>query len=327
MGVREMLAMTGFIAVMGPLAAPAAEPSRACANVARYDVVTLPFNPTLINPSGVVAGVTDLRRTVIWRRESGVEELSVPDGFTFIEPVAVMPGGEVLINAFDAEGRRRGAFTYSHHRFVALAGQQTWAHGVGAPGVIVGEWVPAGGKTTAAVYWSNAVPHSIDLCCGGILKAANARGTMIGEAYDDRGHYHAFSFSHADGPHILDPLDAYSAAVAINDAGHILLQVRSEGYLYQEGRPRRLELAPKGYNSVQALNNCDVVVGGHGPVAVRYRAFLWSQAAGFAELNTFLPADSGWRLGTATAINDRGEIVGRGKLRGAEGGFLLIPQP
>src|ERR1035441_9971932 len=276
--------MAWFIGVMGSVIAQAEEPSRACSSIARYDVVPLPFTPTLITPSGVVAGITDLRRAVVWQRKSGVEELSIPEGFNFTEPVAVMPTGEVLIDAFDAKSHERAAFTYSNHHFVALPGKQTWAHGVGAPGMIVGEWVAEGGTTTDAVYWRNMVPHSIGLCCGGILKAVNERGKMIGEAYDDRGHYHAFSWSLADGQRVIDPADAYSSAVAINSAGHILVQVRGEGYLYDTGHLRHLDLTQKGYNSVQALNDCDVVIGGYGPVAERYRAFVWSKTQGFRDL-------------------------------------------
>jgi hypothetical protein len=326
MHMREVMAMAWLIAMMGPLIAPAAQPSRACSRISHYDVVPLPFIPRLVTPSGVVAGITELRRAVVWRRHSGVEELSVPEGFNFTEPVAVLPGGAVLINAFDAEDHRRSAFTYSNHLFVALPGKQTWAHGVGAPGMIVGEWVPEGGTTADPVYWSDTVPHRIDLCCGGILKAVNEHGKMIGEAYDDRGHFHAFSWSPADGQHSIDPTDAYSSAVAINNAGHVLLQVGGEGYLYDIGHPRHLDLSAKGYNSVQALNDCDVVIGGYGPVAERYHAFVWSQAQGFRDLDSFLSADSGWKLRSATAINDRGEIVGSGKWHGVDRGFLLLPQ-
>jgi hypothetical protein len=149
---------------------------------------------------------------------------------------------------------------------------------------------------------------------------------MIGDAYDDRGHYHAFRWSPADGPRIIDPADAYSSAVAINSVGHILLQVGGEGYLYDTGHLRHLDLAAKPYNSVQALNDCDSVIGGFGPVAERYRAFLWSQTLGFRDLNSFLPADSGWKLRSAAAINDRGEIVGSGKWHGVQSGFLLVPR-
>jgi len=49
-------------------------------------------------------------------------------------------------------------------------------------------------------------------------------------------------------------------------------------------------------------------------------------------MNSLIPSDSGWTLESATAINDRGEIVGRGDFhRAAQGhdddrGFLLIPR-
>jgi hypothetical protein len=43
-------------------------------------------------------------------------------------------------------------------------------------------------------------------------------------------------------------------------------------------------------------------------------------------LNTLIPRGSGWTLESATGINDRGEIVGRGAPDGHEdGGFLLLP--
>jgi hypothetical protein len=43
-------------------------------------------------------------------------------------------------------------------------------------------------------------------------------------------------------------------------------------------------------------------------------------------LNSLIPRDSGWTLKSATAINDRGEIVGRGEIHHDDRGFLLIPQ-
>jgi hypothetical protein len=87
---------------------------------------------------------------------------------------------------------------------------------------------------------------------------------------------------------------------------------------------QHLELSTKPYNSLQAMNNCDFVVGGYGSDADHYRAFLWSAAAGFQDLNSLIPADSGWTLEEATAIDDRGEIVGRGDFKREDEGFLLI---
>ena len=321
----SVMALAGSLGLFAAIA-QAEVPSHACRKITRYSVIELPFIPKVITSSGVVAGITELHHAVLWRRESGVEELSVPEGFNFTEPVAITKAGDVLIDAFDAKGHKRGAFDYSNHTLVALAGNQTWARGVGAAGTIVGEWVPEGKTTTDAVYWNNAVPHSIGLCCGGMLKAVNERGDMVGDAYDDRGHYHAFSWSPASGQRIIDPADSYSSAVAINSAGHILLQEGSEAYLDDTRHLRHLDLSRKFYNGVQAMNDCDVVVGAYGPDSEHYRAFRWNGTQGFKDLSSFVPAASGWELQSAAAINNRGEIVGSGELRGDDRGFLLIPQ-
>jgi probable HAF family extracellular repeat protein len=332
--------LAGFLGLL-PALSQAETPSHACRSITRYSVIELPFIPKVIGPSGAVAGITELHRAVLWHRKSGVEELSVPEGFKFTEPVAITQAGAVLIDAFDAKSHRRGAFAYSNHSLVALTGNQTWARGSGAAGTIVGEWVPEGKTVTDAVYWKNTVPHSLGLCCGGMLKAVNQRGDMVGDAYDDRGHYHAFRWSPESGQRDIDPADSYSSAVAINSAGHILLQVGSEAYLDDTGAavtsPRgtspegtrhlqHLELSGKFYNSVQAMNDCDVVVGAYGPDSEHYRAFLWAPPTGFRDLNSLVPGDSGWHLQSAAAIDNQGAIAGSGELRGDDRGFLLIPQ-
>jgi hypothetical protein len=43
------------------------------------------------------------------------------------------------------------------------------------------------------------------------------------------------------------------------------------------------------------------------------------------DLNSLIPPNSGWKLRMANAINDRGQIVGRGLLNGQKRGFLLEP--
>ena len=317
--------LASFLTLFSPMT-QAETPSRACRSITRYSVIELPFIPKVIGSSGVVAGITELHHAVLWSRKSGVEELSVPEGFNYTEPVAITKTGAVLIDAFDAKGHKRGAFAWVDHSLMALAGNQTWARGVDAAGTIVGEWVPEGRTATDAVYWKDSVPHSLGLCCGGMLKGVNEQGDMIGDTYDDRGHYHAFSWSPTSGQRIIDPADAYSSAVAINSAGHILLQVGSEAYFDDTRQLQHLDLSKKFYNSVQAMNDCDVVVGAYGPDSEHYRAFLWSQTQGFRDLDSFVSSASGWELQSAAAIDNRGEIVGSGALRGDDRGFLLIPK-
>jgi hypothetical protein len=67
-------------------------------------------------------------------------------------------------------------------------------------------------------------------------------------------------------------------------------------------------------------------VGGDGPDSDHYRAFSWTATVGFRDLNALLPADSGWMLQTAMAVNARGEIVGAGIFHGDDRGFLLMPR-
>ena len=329
--LRPPTLLLGTVLAVSSCLLPAAQvhartPSGACKNTTQYNVIELPFTPTVISSSGVVSGTTDVHRAVVWYRKTGVQELSVPEGFHFTEPAAVLKSGDVVVNALDHQARRRGSFVYSGHAVVALGGDQTVAHGVSPAGVIVGESLPQGKSRSDAVYWEHNLPRSLGLCCGGTIKAANEAGVMVGDAYDEQGRYHAFAWSPSHGLRMLGPSDRYSSAVAIDAAGRVLLQVGSEGYLDEGGNLRRLELSEKFYNSVRSMNRCDVVVGGYGPDSDHYRAFVWSASGGFRDLDSLVPAGSGWRLGVANAVNDRGEIVGMGVLRGEESGFLLMPR-
>jgi hypothetical protein len=299
-------------------------PTAACRNT-HYVMRQLPFLPEVISPSGVVAGTDEVSRPVVWQARSGVRELPVPKGFHSAEPVAITASGKIVVDAFDAQHRNRGVFVYSGRSVSPLAGEQTFAHGASPAGLVLGEWVPAGQARAHAVYWSNNVPHALELCCGGTLKAANRSGQVIGELYDEQGQYRAFAWdSTRHVPRIIVP-DRYSAAIAINDAGDILVQAGRDVYLEQGGQPRKLDLSAGLVNTARSMNNCGFVVGGYGPDSDRYRGFLWSPRGGFQDLNSLFAPDSGWTIQDALYINDRGKIVGKATHGRDEAGFLLTP--
>lgn len=54
-------------------------------------------------------------------------------------------------------------------------------------------------------------------------------------------------------------------------------------------------------------------------------AFIWTQQEGMDDLNSLIPANSGWLLSRAAAINDNGEIVGTGTFNGKARAFKLVP--
>ena len=88
----------------------------------------------------------------------------------------------------------------------------------------------------------------------------------------------------------------------------------------------RLKLAAKTPSRPRALNDCDVIVGSFGPFSDASRAFVWEKSQGFQDLNSLVPGSSGWKLESATGINNRGEIVGKGDWNHEDNsGFVLIP--
>jgi hypothetical protein len=56
------------------------------------------------------------------------------------------------------------------------------------------------------------------------------------------------------------------------------------------------------------------------------RAFLYRNGSA-VDLNTWLPANSGWELWRAFSIDDQGVILGLGRFNGTPRGFLLTPVP
>ena len=68
------------------------------------------------------------------------------------------------------------------------------------------------------------------------------------------------------------------------------------------------------------INQAGDIVGGTTAGA----AFIY-QGGVRTDLNTLLPAGSGWKLEIASGINDRGQIAGTGVIGGVRHAFLLTP--
>ena len=103
------------------------------------------------------------------------------------------------------------------------------------------------------------------------------------------------------------------------------------------GAIRDLGSLPGDTNSTAAkINFFGQVVGSSGntvnyaaqqsrlPV-VTGRPFIWTERSGMHDLNSLIPARSGWRLNTATDINIWGQIIGQGTRNGLTHGYLLTP--
>jgi probable HAF family extracellular repeat protein len=119
-----------------------------------------------------------------------------------------------------------------------------------------------------------------------------------------------------------------SIAYALNDAGVVVGNVAGYAFAWQPGRgAARLEL-PAGASASTAvgINAHGVIVGSATLLdasGVSQRAVMWRDGRMF-DLNTLIDS-SHWKLTSATAINDRDQIVGTGLLDGQPRPFLLTP--
>ncbi len=168
-----------------------------------------------------------------------------------------------------------------------LGGEFGYAAAINDAGQIVGWTRTTGNAAVRATLWQSSA--ALDL---GTLGGA---GSM---AYDvcESGYAVGVADTVAGEPH--------ACRFTIDEAGNVLA---------------RTDLGTLGGGASYAygVNNLGDVVGvSHG------RAFLWSTGV-LADLNDLLPANSGWVLETAWAINDLGQIVGSGVHDGQVRAFVL----
>jgi probable HAF family extracellular repeat protein len=125
-----------------------------------------------------------------------------------------------------------------------------------------------------------------------------------------------------------------TGANAINNAGQVVGdgEVAStsqvDALLYSNGQVKNLGTSAGFLDSeAYGINDHAQVVGDEwNPKTGAEDAFLY-EAGKMIDLNSLLPANSGWQLGQAIAINNEGQIVGYGLHNGNSTSFLLDLTP
>lgn len=116
-----------------------------------------------------------------------------------------------------------------------------------------------------------------------------------------------------------------AAAYAINESGQIVGTNGHEAFLWQGGKITWLAAAVRA-SVAYAINDAGEIVG-QADVSWRdqsLRAVLWEHGE-MIDLNTRIPAASGWTLIEARGINAQGQICGTGVIGGRRHAFLLTP--
>ncbi len=322
-----MFSMTSSVllaaAMMMALVPVRAQVTRHSCDASHYKITSLPFQPARINNSGVVAGITEDHQPATWTGKDGLHELELPSGFTAAELLGINGAGDVVGAATRQGSEQPMAFAYSRGRFSVLSEEHSKAMAISDGGEVAGQ------SAEHPVVWRNQKAVLLGGCCGGMAHAINSRGQVVGQINDKEGHYSAFLWDAAHGLRsIAPPHTASSTALAINDAGHVLVQSFTPNavFLRQDAKLTAVHLSPEVASQPLALNDCDVIVGEFGAASDFNHAFVWDEKRGFRDLNKLADVGSDWILETALDINDRGEIIGIGD-RGSnqDVGFLLVP--
>lgn len=203
-------------------------------------------------------------------------------------------------------------------------------------------WLPAPRLGLPAGYNDLTTPAGFN---DAILHDLNDRGEAVGStnvACDVATFEHAYLWLPAPayglpaGAHDLTagaPTSSFHAAAeAINEGGLVVGwtsdRVVTEPFEWRDGVLTPLPLPP-GFTTGMALDvdELDRAVGtteGYLVDPDPVRALLWENGE-VHDLNDLIPPDTGWVLERAEGINDRGQIVGFGRLNGVRRIFLLGP--
>jgi probable HAF family extracellular repeat protein len=231
--------------------------------------------------------------------------------------------GEVVGSSeFRAFLYRRGQVTE-----IGFGGASSFAEGINDRGEVVGTAelpAPSFGSHAFLYRHGGITDLTPMLSAFSIAVGVNDRGTVVGWSDSGLGGFAPSPFLWRNGTLTgldLTPAgDDVAAPSGINNAGEVVGQSNSlatgefHAVLLSHGNPISL-----GLGSAISINNRGQVVG-QGPGG----AFLYQKGTRI-DLNSVLPAGSGWVLSFAVDINDRGQIVGGGIHNGAFHAFLLSP--
>ena len=164
----------------------------------------------------------------------------------------------------------------------------------------------------------------------------NNNGQIL--AYTQRDDYTYRTFVITNGKPVEITLEGYRSLRpgAVNDIGDVILET---GRSYHE--KRATVLCSKGksiflqglrgtheYPHADSINTNGVIIGAcesNKPFPQSIVPFIWEKGR-LQLLDDLIPADSGWELGSADAINDKGQIVGCGT-RDRKNGYALLLTP
>lgn len=306
---------------------------------AMYDVTDLgnlgqPFSFAYgINDTGEVVGYSGdySVSAFLWNRSTGMTDLGTLPGTSESVAYDINNAGQVV------GWTNGGAFLWNRGTGMTRISTLSSANAINNAGQVVGSsgnrallWSPSTGTTDLGTLPSQDSSSASDI---------NNLGQVVGDSGD-----RAFLWNENTGMRDLGTLPGKnsSSASAINNLGQVVGGSgnsnefpSSRAFLWDETTgmqdlgtlPSQVPEDPDYTESYASdINDAGQVVGS-SLSAFSPTAFLWSNSTGMVDLNTLIDPDSGWRLDTATAINNQGQIVGYSRFSSFDyRAFLLTPK-
>lgn len=287
-----------------------------------------------INNSGQVVGT--IGYAVLWDNGT-ITDLRKPRNPQFTWASAINDAGQVVCNSEPA-GHTTGRCPYiwqdGNITYIGECGGSSYVNAINNAGQVAGfdifqqayEWQNGSTTYLSTLSSSNSRTNALGI---------NHRGQVVGYSTTRIGKEHAVLWQNS---RIKDlgtlPSGSNSQALGINKAGKVVgwsdtSSGSKHAVLWQNHQINDLGTLDGNATKATAINNRGTVVG-YSLVTDNYtnqvplHAFVWRNNI-MSDLNSLLPANSGWELTSAYGINERGQIVGSGKKDGQTRAFLLTP--
>jgi len=213
----------------------------------------------------------------------------------------------------------------------AGSGLSSVAYAVNSGGMIIGEAYSDTDLTQeeGGLVWQNG--QVLNTGAATSLYALNDAGQAIGALQISSTVRHAYLWQNGKGVDlgVLAANDS-STALAINNSGVVVGgdfsdSTHQQAVLWQNGAISALPtLAGDTYSFAESINDAGIIVGGariEGTPGSDH-AVMWINGQ-VTDLNSLLPANSGWTLQSAIAINNSDQIIGLGEVNGVWTNFVL----
>ncbi len=288
-----------------------------------------------INSAGQVAGDSTLTGDMATRGflHNGAAMLDLGTlGGSYSTATAINDAGQLAGNSQVAGDLALEAFIYQSGSMTSLGhlgGGYSTAVAINQASQVVGSSLTASSEFHGYLYNSGALTDLGSLGGGySTAYALNDSGAVVGDSTLATGETHGFVYSGGVMTDVGTLGGSFSSAYGINNAGQVIGtsattgDAQVKGFIYSSGALTDLGTLGGSYSTPRAINNQGQVVGETETAEFVTRAFLW-QSGSMVDLNTLLPAGSGWELNNAQFINNAGRIVGQGTLNGESQWFIL----